>query len=115
MHFANGTFLKAELTIFECLFRQESSPKRTISPKTSDTKPRHYQAPKSSENAAQQGSASGKGDRTGKAKQCKAEGRSDGKNFRNSIKVKQAIVSKLSETIGENVNCFGIGMLLTLG
>lgn len=80
---------------------QESSPKRTISPKTSDTKPRHYQAPKSSENAAQQGSASGKGDRTGKAKQCKAEGRSDGKNFRNSIKVKQAIVSKLSETIAK--------------
>lgn len=47
-------------------------------------------------------------------KQQKADARNDGKISRNSGKVKQAIVSKLSETIGENVNCFGIGMSLTL-
>ncbi len=37
-------------------------------------------------------------------------GKRESRHLKNSIRVKQAIVSKLSETIGENVNCFSFGM-----
>ena len=47
-----------------------------------------------------------------KERQPKASGRSEPKGLKNSNRVKQAIVSKFSETIGENVNCFGVGMLV---
>ncbi len=48
-----------------------------------------------------------------KERQPKA-GKSESKHLKNSVRVKQAIVSKLSETIGENVNCFSFGMFSSI-
>ena len=58
--------------------------------------------------------ATGVGDKQVNSKLPNSNVKNDGKILTNSSRVKQAIVSKLSETIGENVNCFGIGMSFTL-
>ena len=87
-------------------------PQRTGSGKQLGTRVRGDRA--SSSSVPTESMAAGARERQMKSRQPKSDMKNDGKNLRNSGKVKQAIVSKLSETIGENVNCFGIGMSFTL-
>ena len=86
---------------FSC---KESSPARSSSTRKEDLSSHRFK-----DESGDRGSVD---NATTKSRQPKASARNENKPLKNSIKVKQAIVSKLSETIGENVNCFGVGMFL---
>ena len=96
------------------VFSKDSSPPKASITKQSGTTAEEYRIPSNTthHNPKKLGVA-GVGEQQANSRKPSLETKNDGKSSRHAGKVKQAIVSKLSETIGENVNCFGVGMSLT--
>ena len=102
---------KPTCTVSSLFFKESTPPKVSIT-KQSGAKAKEFQTPSNSTHPKELGVA-GVGELQANSRKPSLEPKNDGKMSKHTGKVKQAIVSKLSETIGENVNCFGVGMSLT--